>query len=176
MKLWELNQPDKDGCERNTILIKDGRDIVRLRRSLALKKITVLNGGNEKMRLKNFSVGKTLLMPELKKDQIHVIDAETARFFFHTEHYYAAALKQIEDKLKELDTELRRPEISSILDSPIPDEVVPEIGELKKSRELIKNDESEKAAEDHEDDFVDQIRELIKKRDKEKTNKAKTKQ
>ena len=119
-KLWELNQPAEDGCDRHTILIKDGRDIVRLRRALALKKIAVLNGGHDHMRLKNFSVGKTLLMPEMKSDQIHVIDADTAKFFFHTEHYYAAALQEIEEQLKDLDKEFRRPEINSLLDSPVP--------------------------------------------------------
>lgn len=119
-KLWELNQPAEDGCERHTILIKDESDIVRLRRALALKKIAVLNGGDDHMRLKNFSVGKTLLMPEMKDDQIHVIDADTAKFFFHTEHYYAATLKEIEEHLKELDEEFKRPEINVMLDSEMP--------------------------------------------------------
>ena len=72
------------------------------------------------MRLKNFSVGKTLLMPELKKDQVHVIDSDTAMFFFHTELYYAAALQEIEKQLKELDSMLRQPEIKMLLDSELP--------------------------------------------------------
>jgi general secretion pathway protein D len=118
-KLWELNQPTEDGRERYTILIKDESDIVRLRRALALKRIVDLNGGVEHLRLKNFSVGKTLLMPELKKDQIHVIDADTAMFFFHTEHYYAAGLAEIEKQLKELDKMLRRPEVNILLDSEV---------------------------------------------------------
>lgn len=120
-KMWELNQPIEDGYERHAILIKDQRDIVRLRRALALKKIALLNGGKDHMRLKNFSVGKTLLMPELKNDQIHVIDAETARIFFHTEHYYASTLNQIGLQMTRLHEELKRPEISSLLDSPIPE-------------------------------------------------------
>ena len=134
-KLWELNQPDEDGCERHAILIKDGRDIVRLRRALAMKKISDLNGGKDQMRLKNFSVGKTLLMPELKNEQIYVIDSETARFFFYTEHYYASALKQIEVQLRQLDKELRRPEIKSLLDSTIPDEGVTAKNKREKSVE-----------------------------------------
>ena len=73
------------------------------------------------MRLKNFSVGKVLLMPELKKNQIHVLDADTARFFFHTEHYYAATLSEIEEQLQDLDKMLRRPEIKMLLDTPLPD-------------------------------------------------------
>jgi len=116
-KLWELNQPENDGRKRHTILIQLEEDVVRLRRALALKKIAVLNGDIDEMRLANFSVGKTLLMPELKKGQVHVIDADTARFFFHTELYYAAALAEIEEKLTDLDKMLRRPEINILLDS-----------------------------------------------------------
>ncbi|MBE0535009.1 MAG: hypothetical protein IH624_05005 [Phycisphaerae bacterium] len=123
-KLWELNQPEADGRQRYTILIQDESDVVRLRRALALKRIVVLNGGIDQMRLKNFSVGKTLLMPELKKDQVHVLDSDTAMFFFQTEHYYAAALQEIETQLKELDTLLRRPDINILLDSSLP-EIVP---------------------------------------------------
>jgi hypothetical protein len=86
-------------------------------RALALKRIYVLNGGSEYMRLRNFSVGKVLLMPELKAGKVHVIDADTAKFFFHTELYYAATLAEIETQLKELDKMLRRPEINVLLES-----------------------------------------------------------
>jgi general secretion pathway protein D len=120
-KLWELNQPLSDGQQRHTILIQNQDDILRLRRALALKRIAVLNGGTEYMRLRNFSVGKVLLMPELKTGQIHVIDADTARFFFHTEHYYAATLAKIEEDLKELDRMLHRPDIRILLESNLPD-------------------------------------------------------
>jgi Bacterial type II and III secretion system protein len=118
-QLWELNQPTPDGQPRHTILIQNGSDVLRLRRALALKRIALLNGGTEQMRLRNFSVGKVLLMPQLKKDLIHVMDADTARFFFHTEHYYGAALAEIEKQLKQLDKRLRQPEISILLDSSV---------------------------------------------------------
>ncbi len=119
-KLWELNQPTPDGRDRHTILIQTESDVLRLRRALALKRIADLNGGIAQMRLANFSVGKVLLMPELKNDQIHVMDADTARFFFHTEHYYAATLSEIETQLKELDKLLRQPGIDILLDAPEP--------------------------------------------------------
>jgi general secretion pathway protein D len=118
--LWELNQPLADGRRRHTILIQNESDITRLRRALTLKRVAVLNGGIRQMRLRNFSVGKVLLMPELKKGQIHVVDADTARFYFYTELYYAATLSEIESQLKALDTMLRRPDIHALLDSEIP--------------------------------------------------------
>jgi general secretion pathway protein D len=118
-KLWELNQP-KEGRENYAILIQNESDMLRLRRALVLKKIVVLNGGIDQMRLANFSLGKVLLMPELKADQIHLIDTDAAMFFFYTEHYYAATLARIETQLKELDEKLRLPEIRTLLETPNP--------------------------------------------------------
>ena len=118
--LWELNQPTPDGKQRFTVLIQDESDVLRLRRAQALKKIIVLNGGTNQMRLRNFSVGKVLLMPELRVDQTHLIDAESARFFFHTEHYYAATLQEVEEQLELLDALLRRPDIGVLLESAVP--------------------------------------------------------
>lgn len=118
--LWELNQSTPDGQQRYTVLIQDESDLLRLRRAQALKKIIVLNGGTSQMRLRNFSVGKVLLMPELRADQTHLIDAASAKFFFHTELYYAATLQEIEEQLELLDTLLRRPDISVLLESEIP--------------------------------------------------------
>lgn len=126
--LWELNQPLPDGQQRHTILIQNDSDIVRLQRAMVLKKVASLNGGMEEMCLRNFCVGKVLLMPELKKGQIHVVDADTAMFFFHTEHYYAATLAEIESRLKDLDQALRRPEIRVLLTSPLPGDNPPEGG------------------------------------------------
>jgi general secretion pathway protein D len=124
--LWELNQPLPDGYQRHTILIQNDSDLVRLRRALVIKKVAALNGGMGEMCLRNFSVGKVLLMPELKKGQIHVVDADTAMFFFHTEHYYAATLAEIESRLKDLDQALRRPEIRVLVTSPVPGDNPPE--------------------------------------------------
>ena len=95
-------------------------DLLRSLADIGFAKIVVLNGGDEELRLQNFSVGKVLLMPQWKKHQIHVVDSETAMFFFHTEHYYAAALAEIEKELKALDEMLRRPEISVLLEGSLP--------------------------------------------------------
>lgn len=115
-KLWELNQPIAPGKKRHTVLIQNQDDLTRLRRALALSKIAVLNGGTDQMRLRNFSVGKVLLMPELKNDQIHLIDIESAMFFFHTEQYYAATLHEIETQLKDMEKQLKNPEVELLLE------------------------------------------------------------
>ncbi|MFG0331110.1 MAG: ABC transporter transmembrane domain-containing protein [Phycisphaerales bacterium] len=113
--LWELNQPVGER-QRYTILIKDADDLVRLRRSVMLKRIIGLNGGEDSMTLQNFSIGKVLLMPEVKPGQAHVIDVDTAQLFFHTELYYAAAIQRIDETLRLLDRVLRRAGRADLLD------------------------------------------------------------
>ncbi|MFW5652575.1 MAG: hypothetical protein ACOC0P_00900 [Planctomycetota bacterium] len=113
--LWELNQPTADGRERSTILIRNEGDYRRLRRSLLLKKVIDLNGGETEVSLENFRVGKLILMPEIKPGQANVIDVEVARLFYHTELYYAAALERIEDACRGIDAFIQSPDIRAML-------------------------------------------------------------
>lgn len=115
--LWDMNQPSSDGIDRYTILIQSPRDIVRLSRALMLKKIVQLNGGEEALSLDNFSIGKILHIPMMGEDKVSVIDADVAKFFFHTELYYAAIIKRIEDTLSDFDTILEQPEAQMYLNN-----------------------------------------------------------
>jgi len=114
--LWDLNQPLEDGRKRFSIVLNDESDLTRLRRAIMLKKVIAANGGAAQVSLANFSVGKVLMMPETKAGQTHILDADVARLFFHTEHYYSAAIKVIERSIAELDAALRTPEIQPLLD------------------------------------------------------------
>jgi general secretion pathway protein D len=113
--LWDLNQPNSDGLDRFTILIHSQADIVRLQRALMLKKIILLNGGEEALSLNNFSIGKIIHTPKLGEEMVTVIDADVAKYFFHTELYYAAIIKRIEDTLKEFDQTLEDPAVQMYL-------------------------------------------------------------
>jgi len=93
--LWELNQPDEDGNERYTILLHDERDLTRLKRAVQLKNVVALNSGNRIPRLENFRAGAQVLMPSIQPGQIQVLDSQTARYFFHTQHYYPAMRQEI---------------------------------------------------------------------------------
>jgi len=121
--LWDMNQPSSDGIGRYTILIQAPQDIVRLQRAIMLKKIILLNGGEESLTLKNFSIGKILHTPKMGEDKVSVIDADVARYFFHTELYYAAVIERIEDTLSRFDKALQEPEVRMYLPDPskIPD-------------------------------------------------------
>ncbi len=113
--LWELNQPDSQGRERHTLIIQSEKDIVRLRRSILLKVIIAKNKGGDLLTLDKFKVGKQLLMPELREDQHHMIDKDTARHFFYTEHYYAAVSNIIEQSIQSLEEEIKKDQLKHIL-------------------------------------------------------------
>jgi len=116
--LWDLNQPMPNGRQRFSIILNSPKDIQRLCRALMLKEIVELNGGDESLSLSNFTTGKILLVPKMGTDMVTVLDADVARYFFHTELYYAAIIKKIEDTLKQFDTELMKPEILGYIDNP----------------------------------------------------------
>jgi hypothetical protein len=113
--LWELNQPEPDGRKRFTVLLNDQSDLTRLRRAIMLKKVILANGGWSEATLLNFKIGNVLRIPEFEPGQTTIVDVDVARLFFHTEHYYTAALREIEVTIGQLDRELRRPEIRPML-------------------------------------------------------------
>ncbi len=115
--LWEMNKPTSSGLDQFTILIHSPADIVRLQRALMLKFMVILNGGEDSLSLTNFTIGKILHTPLMGDDKVSVIDADVARYFFHTELYYAAIIRKIEQTLVQFDEALKTPEIQLYLDS-----------------------------------------------------------
>ena len=110
-----MNQPTPEGIDRFSILIQNQSDILRLQRALMLKKIIQLNGEEGALTLSNFSIGKILHTPEMGDDKISVVDADVAKYFFHTELYYAAIIKRIEETLAEFDRSLKDPGVQMYL-------------------------------------------------------------
>jgi general secretion pathway protein D len=109
--MWEMNQPEADGTRRYTILLQDGRDIVRLQRAMMMKQIIELNTDGDALSLENFRIGKILHIPSMDTDKVTVIDSDVARYFFVSELYYAALIQRIEETINRLDSFLRDPEI-----------------------------------------------------------------
>ncbi|MDP6356442.1 MAG: type II and III secretion system protein, partial [Planctomycetota bacterium] len=114
--LWEMNQRSKDGRQQYTILLRKEKDLVKLYRAMLLKHILALNGGESSATLSNFSVGKVLLVPEVKPEKIRVVDADVARYFFHIEQYYPALTQRIERTLEQLDTAVLSPKVRIYLE------------------------------------------------------------
>jgi hypothetical protein len=116
--LWDLNQPDAQGRRRFTVLLKDERDIRRLRRAVVVKQTVQLNATQQSLRLRNFTQGRLLLVPTIKDDQVFLIDEDVAQYFFYTEHYYPALQKELQRDMEALRAILHAPEYSGLIDDP----------------------------------------------------------
>ncbi|NIA06929.1 MAG: hypothetical protein GWP14_04690 [Actinobacteria bacterium] len=106
-KLYELNQPI-NGIDRWTILINGPKDIKRLQAALILKRTIDLNTTDDGFQLKHFKVGRQLTFPVVEPKRTYLIDWEVAKYFYHTEHYYAAFQKELANGLAELRAQIAR--------------------------------------------------------------------
>ncbi len=105
--VWELNQPSPTGAKRQAVVIQNEKDLTRLRIAVALKHFLELNNGSEALKLGNFQVGKYVLFPDLNPKQVHIIDADVAKYFFQTEHYYRATLQEIREATEALERSIQ---------------------------------------------------------------------
>lgn len=104
--LLALNKDSADGLSRSSIVIHQAKDLVRLRRAVALKDLVELNNGAESLALDQFRVGQYVLIPDEDPRQVHIIDEDVAKYFYHTEHYYAATLHAIQQAIDKLEAAL----------------------------------------------------------------------
>jgi ABC-type lipoprotein export system ATPase subunit/Flp pilus assembly secretin CpaC len=104
--LLSLNQDAPSGAKRKAIVIHSAKDLLRLRRAVAIKDLVNLNNGSEALSLNQFHVGQYVLVPDTDLNQVHIIDEEVAKYFYHTEHYYAATLQAIQQAIDALELEL----------------------------------------------------------------------
>ena len=106
--LWQANRPGPNGERRRAIVISSPSDIIRLRRAIAVKNVVATNGGPSSLSLRNFNVGKVLVVPSFEEDAVQVLDGEVAEIFFRTEHYYGATLDAIRGGMERMDRSLSR--------------------------------------------------------------------
>ena len=104
--LLALNKDTPSGSKRSSIVIHNAEDLMRLRRAVALKDVVKLNNGSEALALNQFHVGQYILIPDEDPKQVHIIDAEIAQYFYHTEHYYAATLGAIKEAIDSIESVL----------------------------------------------------------------------
>ena len=107
--VWELNQPTPNGTPRQAFVIQNEADLLRLRRSVALKHFLELNSGTIALELDNFNVGQYVLIPDLDPKQVHILDSDVAKYFYQTEHYYNATLQAIQEATDWLEESLYDP-------------------------------------------------------------------
>lgn len=105
--LWEMNQPAEASRKRATILLRDAKDFVRLKRAIVVGKAVELNSQNrEQLRLRDFALGRILLMPTVKADKTHLVDMDVARHFFYTNHYYPVVAQKLETETQAMNEAL----------------------------------------------------------------------
>lgn len=108
--LWQMNQPTEGGRRRFTVLLRDPRDVVRLKRAIVLRQAVELNSQNQQqLRLRDFAIGRILLMPTVNPEKTYLVDGEVAQYFFYTNHYYRAVAQVLDAEMDALDTLLRTP-------------------------------------------------------------------
>jgi general secretion pathway protein D len=107
--LYELNRPDANGHTRHTILIRNEDDLTRLMRCIVLRYTVELNTDQEKPRLRDFTRGRQLIMPEISEDEVFLIDHEVARYYYLSVEYGAALLETIRK-----DSEALRQEVDAV--------------------------------------------------------------
>ena len=78
------NQIGPNGENQSAFVLHQPGDLTRLRRAILLDKVIQLNGGKPRINLKNFSLGKVLLIPEPDTEKVHLLDPETAQYFYHS--------------------------------------------------------------------------------------------
>jgi len=113
--LWQMNQPDEEGRQRYTILLRNVDDIQRLKRAILLKQTVELNASRTTLTLNNFSLGRLLLVPSLKKDKVHLVDEQAAKYFLMTEHYYPVLRNRMTRAIEDFQEALEDPEMQELL-------------------------------------------------------------
>ena len=113
--LWQLNQPNESKDQRRTILIRSADDLSRIQRAVVLKRTVQLNANERDLTLANFTVGRLLLMPTMKRDKVNLLDAETAKAFFYSDQYYAAMRKELKATAEQVEMELNKPAVKHLL-------------------------------------------------------------
>lgn len=118
--LWEYNQPaTPGGPRRHTILLRERDNLLRVKLALLVKKTVQLNASESALTLENFSLGRLLLLPTVKQEDVFLVDGDVAKYFFYTEQYYQALQKILQTDMQALRETLQKPEYADYsLDGP----------------------------------------------------------
>jgi Flp pilus assembly secretin CpaC len=106
--LRESNKQNLAGQTHHTIVINNKEDIARLKVAILMKEIILQNGGIDKLKLDRLKAGKQLLLPDFKKGQSYIIDAEVARYFVNSNYYYKQLITSVEGALNDLINALQK--------------------------------------------------------------------
>jgi len=107
--LFAMNSVGKDArFEEYALVINTRKDLDRLKAAIALREVTRVNNFEDVLHLRNFQVGRKIVMPELtgKDERMFLIDEQAAEFFFKSDYYYDALKARMERSYQILDEAL----------------------------------------------------------------------
>jgi hypothetical protein len=113
-KMLDMNARKPDGKPSKwTMLLADRDDLGRhnpitvLRGVLVLKRLLAVNG-TLPLTLRDFKAGRQLVFPATQdlEQGFHVVDEETARYFYEVTHYYAAFDQEFKSAYSEIQKEI----------------------------------------------------------------------
>ncbi len=96
--LLEINRLHDDYTYHEFAFVLDSeKDLVRLKAAVALREIAKVNNFEDLLVLRNFRVGRKVVMPEVEKNErVFLVDHEVAECFFKSEYYYPALKAKLE--------------------------------------------------------------------------------
>ena len=96
-KLLLQSNAERDGAkEKQVIFLRHRKDLDRLKTSILMKKIISLNAADYILKLRNFTRGRLLRMPTIREEDVELIDADVATYFYHSELYYSALRESLQ--------------------------------------------------------------------------------
>ena len=76
--------------------LRTSDDLTRLTRAIAVREVAQVNDFGGVLSLRNFTVGRRIVVPEMRPGRIYLVDHQVAEIFYKSDYYYAA----LEDKLE----------------------------------------------------------------------------
>jgi len=110
-RLLDINRLGDDYRYREFAFVLDTRkDLDRLKAAICLREVAKVNNFEELMMLRNFRVGRRIVIPQLagENERIFLIDQSVARYFFESDYYYTVLKERLEAGYRIVDEVLRR--------------------------------------------------------------------
>jgi hypothetical protein len=104
--LYELNRNTVQD-EFNTILLQSPADLVTLSHAVTLRRLIQINGGKGALDFEHMGIGRVLAIPEFGPRQNHMLEADIARYFYLSQHYYRAFEEDFESGMALVEKHLR---------------------------------------------------------------------
>ncbi|MGD2173796.1 MAG: type II and III secretion system protein [Candidatus Brocadiaceae bacterium] len=108
-RLIEINSLGEDYAYHSFAFpMIDQGDLERLRRAVAIREIIKVNNFEERLELREFRVGRRIVIPELggEDERVFLVDHHVAELFFKSDYYYAALKDKLEKGYQLMDEAL----------------------------------------------------------------------